>query len=135
MRSVTRNMLTLVVLSLLLLVVANVGQAQAQGVLPNPVLYMTGQEYYQAGGRSFVRYRYAVLNHDAYPNTLFAPSPNLPPCGANTRSARTWVDIFDQRGKRLYGFCALRSHNDLNSIWFAIPPDEVPPSWIYIEMK
>ncbi len=79
MRSVTRNMLTLVVLSLLLLVVANVGQAQAQGVLPNPVLYMTGQEYYQAGGRSFVRYRYAVLNHDAYPNTLFASSPQFAP--------------------------------------------------------
>jgi len=66
---------------------------------------------------------------------MFAPAPTLPPCGANTKSSRTWVDIFDQRGKRLNGFCALGSSEHLNSIWFALPEGELPPSWIYIELN
>jgi hypothetical protein len=44
------------------------------------------------------------------------------------------VDIFDARGKRLYGFCALGKPADLGTIWFALAPDAVPPSYVYIEM-
>jgi hypothetical protein len=44
------------------------------------------------------------------------------------------VDIYDQSGKRLNGFCALGKPADLNEIWFAIEPGVVPPSWVYIEM-
>ena len=75
--------------------------------LPNPVLYLTGTEAFQSSGKQFIRYKYDVLNKADYPATLFAPAPALPPCGANTKSSRTWVDIYDSRGKRLYGFCAL----------------------------
>lgn len=135
MRSAIRNPLTAVMSFLIFLAMANGGGARPQPPLPNPVLYLIGQETYQTGGKTFTRYRYGVDNHDAYPNELFAASPNLPPCGMNTKSSRTWVDIFDQRGKRLYGFCALGNHNDLNSIWFALESDVVPPSWIYIEMN
>ena len=103
--------------------------------LPNPVLYLTGIEYYTANGRDFTRYKYAVDNSTAYPDTLFAASPTLPPCGTNTNSSRSWVDIFDSRGKRLYGFCAFRSAADLNKIWFALETGVVPPSYIYIEIN
>jgi hypothetical protein len=75
------------------------------------------------------------LNKDAYPDAMFAPAPALPPCGKNTNSSRTWVDIFDMRGKRLYGFCALGKAENLGSIWFALEIDEIPPSYIYIEMN
>jgi len=44
------------------------------------------------------------------------------------------VDIFDQRGKRLYGFCALGKPADLKGIWFALEVGVVPPSYVYIEM-
>lgn len=109
--------------------------AQAQATrLPNPVLYFMGPEYFTAGGKNSVRYRYNVDNFTAYPDSLFAAAPTLPPCGANTNSSRTWVDIFDSRGKRLFGFCALGKPSDLNGIWFALEEDEVPPSWVYIEM-
>lgn len=108
--------------------------ALAQTVLPNPVLIFLGQEYYKNNGQNFVRYNYAVFNSEVYPDTLFAAAPSLPPCGTNTRSSRTWVDIFDQRGKRLYGFCAFGKSKDLNGLWFALPEGELPPSWIYIEM-
>ena len=133
MKAVTRKVVTAVVYTLLLLV--TVKTAPAQRPLPNPVLYLTQVETYQTGGKTFTRYRYAVENYEAYPNALFAPSPTLPPCGANTKSSRTWVDIFDQRGKRLYGFCALGSANDLNSIWFALESDVSPPSYVYIELN
>jgi hypothetical protein len=104
-------------------------------VLPNPVLVLSGTEIYQTGGKSFVRYNYMVFNSSQYPDTLFAASPNLPPCGKNTKASRTWVDIYDQRGTRLYGFCALGKADDLNRLWFALEDGVVPPSWIYIELN
>ncbi|HEX7330252.1 MAG TPA: hypothetical protein VF290_02060, partial [Pyrinomonadaceae bacterium] len=74
--------------------------------LPNPILFFTGQEPYEAGGKQFIRYRYDVLNKDVYPNELFAAAPDLPPCGQNTKASRTWIDVYDMSGKRLQGFCA-----------------------------
>jgi hypothetical protein len=103
--------------------------------LPNPVLFLTGQERYISGGKEFIRYKYAVLNSNSYPTEIFAASPALPPCGANTRSSRTWIDFFDQRGKRLNGFCALGKPGDLNSLWFELDADVLPPSYVYIEMN
>lgn len=103
--------------------------------LPNPVLYMTSTEFYTANGKNWIRYQYDVLNKDDYPAAMFAAAPALPPCGANTNSSRTWVDFFDQRGKRLYGFCALGTPGNLGTIWFAMEDGEVPPSYVYIEMN
>ena len=102
--------------------------------LPNPVIYLVGPESFQQGGKTFIRYRYDVFNKDAYPAAMFAAAPNLPPCGKNANSSRTWVDLFDQSGKRLYGFCALGKPADLNGIYFALEENVLPPSWIYIEM-
>ena len=102
--------------------------------IPNPVIYLTGAETFQQGGKSFVRYHYDVFNKDQYPKEMFAAAPNLPPCGANTKSSRTWVDLYDQRGKRLYGFCAISKPADLNQLYFALEEGVVAPSWIYIEM-
>jgi len=104
-------------------------------VLPNPVLYFTGTEYFTAGGEKLIRYSYDVLNKDQYPADMFAAAPALPPCGKNTKSSRTWVDFFDQSGKRLYGFCALAKPADLGGIWFALPESDVPPSYVYIELN
>lgn len=103
--------------------------------LPNPVLVLTGTELYQTGGKNFIRYNYLVDNSSAYPDTMFAAAPNLPPCGANANSSRTWVDIYDQQGKRLYGFCSLGKASGLNRLWFALEEGVVPPSWVYIEMN
>jgi hypothetical protein len=102
--------------------------------IPNPVLIMTGDEYYSAGGKDWVRHRYDVTNKDQYPEEMFDAAPSLPPCGSNTSAARSWVDFFDKDGKRLYGFCALGSPTDLGRIWFATEEGTVPPSWVYIEI-
>jgi|SRR3954470_2328631 len=103
-------------------------------VLGNPVLFLSSIEFFQSQGKQFTRYHFDVLNKSSYPTDLFASAPALPPCGKNTKSSRTWVDIYDQQGKRLYGFCALSSPQDLSKIWFALEEDVVPPSWIYIEL-
>jgi hypothetical protein len=104
-------------------------------VLPNPVLYFSSLEHFTSGGKSMVRYKFNVMNSAEYPNDMFAAAPNLPPCGQNTKAARTWVDLYDQSGKRLYGFCALAKSDDLNGIWFALEETAVPPSWVYIELN
>ena len=124
---------TLLSLALIMLA-ANTAATAPRPVLPNPVLYLTGTEAFQASGKQFIRYRYDVLNKDAYPADFFAAAPALPPCGANTKSSRTWVDFYDQRGKRLFGFCALSKPDDLSGIWFALESDVIPPSYVYIEM-
>ena len=108
---------------------AGTGTAWAQ---PNPILYLTGLEYYSAGGKNWVRHRYDVFNKDQYPAAMFAAAPALPPCGANTTSSRSWVDFFDKNGKRLYGFCALGKASDLGHIWFATEDGVIPPSYVYI---
>ena len=73
------------------------GRRARAAVPPNPILYLTGTEFYTANGQDFVRYRYDVFNKDAYPAAMFAAAPGLPPCGNNTNSSRSWVDFFDSR--------------------------------------
>ena len=101
--------------------------------IPNPVLYLTHSETVTTNGKDYVRYYYDILNKDEYPKDLFAAAPTLPPCGANTKASRTWVDFYDQSGKRLNGFCALGSPKDLSDLWFALESNVVPPSWVYVE--
>jgi hypothetical protein len=121
--------------SLLVFLFATHGVVSAPPIPPNPVLYLMGTEAFQQGGKTFIRYKYDVFNKDDYPAAMFAAAPSLPPCGANTKSSRTWIDIFDSRGKRLYGFCAISKPADLNQLWFALEQGIVPPSYVYIEMN
>src|SRR5688500_14754715 len=70
-----------------------------QTTLPNPVLTLSGLEPFTSGGKEMTRYRFMVDNSAAYPDTMFAASPELPPCGQNAKSSRTWVDVYAQDGK------------------------------------
>ena len=106
------------------------------GPLPNPQLAYVGQQPYMANGQQWVRYNLRVNNYSAYPPYLFAPSPQLPPCGNNPNASRTWVDIYNRmNGRRIYGFCSLRSPRDLLRLWFAVKAGVTPPPWVYIVMK
>lgn len=111
-----------------------VGVSAQSATPPNPILVLSGTEDYESGGKQWTRYVYFVFNREAYTAELFAPAPDLPPCGANANSSRTWIDMFDQRGKRLYGFCAFQSPANLKYVWFALGRGELPPSWVYLQM-
>ena len=133
MSSIRQKKLALLLPGLIVALLATQQVASAP-IVPNPVLYLTGTEVYQSSGKQYIRYRYDVLNKSDYPADLFAAAPALPPCGNNTKASRTWVDFYDSRGKRLYGFCALSKPADLGSIWFALEDGVVPPSYVYIEL-
>lgn len=108
--------------------------ASAQQTLPTPRLHALGHEHYSTAFGKFVRYRFDVLNYEAFAPDLFVASPALPPCGRNTNSARSWVDFFNSAGPRIYGFCAITSPAGLNSLWFAVPEGTAPPTGVYIEL-
>ncbi len=103
--------------------------------LPSPRLVYNGKEDYTVRGVAYTRYKLAVANRDDYPASLFKPAPDLPPCGLNTNSARTWVSINDSSGSYIYGFCALSSPADLDGLWFAIAKGTTPPKSVYITLN
>ena len=133
MKRLTRKSVVLTVVTLLLVI--SIQDVASAPMLANPVLYFIGSEPIEQSGKHYIRYNFDVLNKEIYPNDLFAAAVDLPPCGSNTKSARTWVDIYDQNGKRLNGFCALGKSSDLGKIWFSVEADSVPPSWVYIELN
>ena len=111
--------------------------------IPNPIAEFTGSENYQTNGQSWTRYKLAVKNYQAYPAAMFAPAPNLPPCGSNKNSARTWTEIYTINQKvslpqtqpqyvYVYGFCAFSSPQDLLNLWFAVPQGQHPPTPVYV---
>lgn len=129
-----RSSITILAASLFLALSAHGSVATAAPAIPKPVPYMSGQESYQTGAKQFIRYRYDVDNKADFPAELFAAAPALPPCGKNTSASRTWVDVYDQNGKRLNGFCAFSKPSDLGLIWFALEEGVIPPSYVYIEL-
>lgn len=137
MNSTSRRVVVTLIAALLLIALAAelVLTAQEQRRLPNPMIYLTGTELYETGGKQWKRYKYTVFNAEEYPKELFAAAPDLPPCGANNNASRTWVDVYQQDGKRLNSFCAFGKPGDLSSLWFALEVDALPPSWIYIELN
>jgi hypothetical protein len=125
-----------IILAVLFLMISTTA-ANAQN-LPRPLLQFQKVEQYSAGGKDWVRYRFEVVNRSEYEAALFAASPNLPPCGANINSARTWVDFYTPGagatpGKRLYGYCALGTSENLGQLWFAVEAGQEPPRWVYVE--
>lgn len=121
--------------TMVLIIGATARSSTAPVLIPNPVLVFQGQELFTINRKDWIRYRYFVENSADFPGELFAAAPSLPPCGANTKASRTWVDIYDSNGKRLNGFCAFSKPGELNSIWFALEQGVIPPSYVYIELN
>ncbi len=104
-------------------------------ILPQPELQVSGVENYEANGQQWTRYKLAITNYDLFPPALFQSAPNLPACGLNANSSRTWVDIYEGGGPRLYGFCALNSPEQLKDLWFAVPKGQKPPQCVQVELN
>lgn len=126
-------------LTILMLMMTNQSVLSAtlasQSTLPNPVAILLAPVSYEQDGKQWKRYNLMVFNYQEYPNAMFAPAPSLPPCGENKNASRTWVEIMDQSGKRLYGFCAIGDNTGLTKLWFALEADTIPPSWVYIVLN
>jgi TonB family protein len=123
-----RNTLSLVTI-LLILAIKSVAQ---QDKLPSPILAVTKAENEEIKGKQFTRYHLTIVNRDAFPDMLFELAPDLPPCGLNNNASRTWAQIYGENGRRIYGFCGLRSSNELDKLWVAFPAGKIPPNKIYV---
>jgi phage replication-related protein YjqB (UPF0714/DUF867 family) len=112
------------------------GVAKALGELPLPLVTANGTENYSTGSGTFTRYKLKVENKIEYPSALFAPAPDLPACGLNANSSRTWVNIYNAANDQyIYGFCALGSPQNLDSIWFAVAQGTNPPASVYVTLQ
>jgi hypothetical protein len=103
--------------------------------LPDPSLIFTGTyDYVGADGNDYTRYELAIENWLDFPDEIFTAAPDLPPCGLNTNSSRSWVGIYAVDGSKIYGYCAISSASGLYSISFGWPMGETPPPLVYIEI-
>src|SRR5207237_69257 len=106
------------------------------GNLPAPQIRFTLVEQRRnASGNPFTFYALEVTNRSLYPDALFARAADLPPCGLNTNSSRTWVIIYNEKNVDLYGFCDLMSARNLSNIWFGVSSGQPAPSRIYITLE
>ena len=103
--------------------------------LPQPRLVLKGTEEYTANGQAWKRYQLSIENWNIFPDVLFEPAPDLPPCGLNKNASRTWIDIMSGDDRRLYGFCALSAPSQLQNLWFAHSRDGGPPDTVYVVLK
>ena len=62
---------------------------------------------------------------------MFQLRPDFAPCGLNPNASRTWVEIYDDRG-RLYGLCALEAPSGLARMGTSIPPTRGDRVKVYI---
>ncbi|MFI3135257.1 MAG: hypothetical protein QX197_00615 [Methylococcaceae bacterium] len=104
-------------------------------IYPAPELFYTGKSEGTVGGVDYIYYSLAINNKEAYPDSLFAASSSLPPCGLNTSASRTWAQIYDQNENYLYGFCALSSGSQLDGLWFAQKKTDPAPGMVHVILK
>jgi len=103
--------------------------------MTKPQLEFLGTEDANIRGTWFTRYYISVKNADEIPRALFSPAPDLPPCGRNTKSSRTWVSISDQNGRRLYGYCALSNPASLSKLSFSLKKGTQAPKSVQIALN
>ncbi|MCG8549601.1 MAG: C25 family cysteine peptidase [Desulfobacterales bacterium] len=100
-----------------------------------PKLSLKGTQTVTVHGTIYKRFNLEITNWNSFPNDLFTPSPWLPPCGLNPNSSRTWIRIYDQNHRPLYGFCAFNSNDDLTKIWFSVKKGDPTPISVYVVLE
>jgi len=110
------------------------GEARLHAELATPELVYEGTEPVRGNSEGLVRHLFRVKNLRDFPDELFEPAPDLPPCGKNTNASRTWVNLHNAAdGRVLYGFCGLKAAKDLDGIWFAAR--EPVPESVFITLE
>ena len=107
-------------------VMALVGGASGQD-MPRPKLRFLSVSDTVNNGHQLKLYEVEVVNREEFDNELFMPSPALPPCGRNTNASRTWVNIYNEKGGRIHGYCAINANGELASIKFMVEASKPQP--------
>ncbi|RPJ60323.1 MAG: PKD domain-containing protein, partial [Acidobacteria bacterium] len=105
--------------------------------VPKPTPLFVGSEDHSANGEVWRNYRITVTNWASFPDELFNVAPDLPACGLNTESSRTWVHLYWQmpdESHSAYGYCALSGPSNLKQLRFATGVDEPRPIQFQLEL-
>lgn len=124
----------LVLILLVTFIAINGNTKEAESVRPVPILEFLKAEREVLAKFEFKRYYLNIKNHEKYSKELFRVAPDLPPCGLNKNSSRTWVNIYNQDNNRIYGWCGFDDPSDLTKVSFAVRKGVVPPKKVYVEL-
>lgn len=102
--------------------------------MPKPKLRFVSVTDTVNNGYKLKLYEIEVINREDFDNELFMPSPALPPCGKNTKASRTWVNIYNEKGARIYGYCAMNANSELASIKFMVEAGKPQPKKIFVDL-
>ena len=98
-------------------------------------LSTNGTDSISTSNGDFNRFYLTVTNWQQFPDELFALSSDLPACGLNTNSSRSWIDIYDTNSNsRIYGFCGFTEAKDLTLLWFGVQQGLQPPQKVHVTM-
>jgi hypothetical protein len=101
-----------------------------------PELALLGAEDKTINGKPFTWVTFTIVNWNKFSPDLFKPAPNLPPCGKNSKAARTWLSIYNaDNNNYIYGYCALESPTGLKDFGYAIPESQTPPRRVYVVLS
>jgi hypothetical protein len=113
------------------------GLASEQGELYAPKrldLSLTKVERDSSISKPFTRYHLSITNRGDFPEYLFEPASDLPPCGLNKNSSRTWLEIYSDNGSRIYGYCGITSAAELERFSFGIADGQPAPEKVYVTL-
>ncbi|MEO6465277.1 MAG: hypothetical protein ABIP00_06925 [Pyrinomonadaceae bacterium] len=79
-------------------------------------------------------YEIEVVNRAEISDEFFIAAPVLPPCGKNTNASRTWINLYDEKSVRIYGWCGINSNGELASLRFMMQATDTPPKKIFIDL-
>ncbi len=111
------------------------GIGHAMGERPLPLVVFNNSESYTENGRTFTRYNLSVENRSEYPSELFKSAPNLPPCGLETNSSRTWVNVYNAKTKQYIDRFCTPSPRLLDSIRIDVEQGQTSPEVVYISLE
>lgn len=102
--------------------------------LPKPQIRLVAVTDASSNGYAVRSYEIEVVNRADFPNDLFQESPALPPCGKNPNAARTWINIYNERSGRIYGWCAIKENGELASLRFNLPESAPQPKKLFLDL-
>lgn len=108
-------------------------EPKAPGI-PEPKLELMGFQAYEDQEEPVIRVLFSIRNYADFPDTLFAKTPELPPCEESGEAVRTWLQLYSREGVYLGGACSLESSKHLHFPSFTRSNGESMPAAAYAEI-
>ncbi|MEQ1762152.1 MAG: hypothetical protein ABL984_03295 [Pyrinomonadaceae bacterium] len=118
----------------LVLVVTALSIAALGQSMPKPKLKLAGVTDGANNGVAVRVYELEVVNRADMLDEFFLAAPALPPCGKNADSSRTWINLYDEKSVRIYGWCGIKTSGELGSLRFMMRATDPQPKKIFIDL-